>query len=188
MNNPVHRNRDHKSIDLHLYKPSHIQEKRNKIIILVIIKKKKKQNSKLLDYYRMSYYELLTPWPKHSTPLLLAGHLVWSIYGNRLTHVWFTHTKFRPHGVPSWTKPFCVNSGDVAAPLVDLRIIIIIIMAMVFMSEMVCGEWHTYLHSYSEPLIDMIVFELICSESIFGCRSPSLHCNEPQTTFLYFMV
>lgn len=44
----------------------------------------------------------------------------------------------------------------------------------------------TYLHSYSTPLIDMIVLELIWSVpgGLDGWRSPSLHCNAPHFTFL----
>lgn len=50
----------------------------------------------------------LTPCPKHSTLLPFVGHLVWSMYGNILTHDWFTHTKSFPHGEPSRTKPSSV--------------------------------------------------------------------------------
>lgn len=43
----------------------------------------------------------------------------------------------------------------------------------------------THLHSYSTPLIDNIVLALISSNAPFkGWRSPSLHCNEPQTALL----
>lgn len=44
----------------------------------------------------------------------------------------------------------------------------------------------TYLHSYSTPLIDIIVRELSWSiPSMDGWRSPSLHCSVPHITFLW---
>lgn len=42
----------------------------------------------------------------------------------------------------------------------------------------------TYLHSYSVPLMEMIVVEYRSSSPwCAGCRSPFLHCNVPQRTF-----
>lgn len=61
----------------------------------------------------------LTPCPEHSRSSFI-GHFVWSMYGKRLTHVWFTQIKFLPQGVPSRTKPCWVYSGDVVVPLVVL--------------------------------------------------------------------
>lgn len=52
--------------------------------------------------------------------LWFVGHFVWSMYGKMLTHVWFTQTRFTPHGVPSWTRPFSVYSLDWGGPLVVL--------------------------------------------------------------------
>lgn len=120
----------------------------------------------------------------HSTLLAFVGHFVWSMYGNRLTHVWFTQTKLLPQGVPSRTKPFSVKSRDTAGPLVVLQIFPCLWKNygknIFFKSNAI-----THLHSYSTPLIDMIVFELKWSKpAIFGWRSPSLHCNEPHLTFL----
>lgn len=64
-----------------------------------------------------------------------------------------------------------------------------------------CGEWgflrfsgevrmlpsryDTHLHSYSIPLIEIIVLKYWCSlQSSTGVRSPSLHCSEPHWMFL----
>lgn len=133
----------------------------------------------------------LTPWPEHSTLSLFVGHFVWSMYGNRLTQVWLTQIKLLPQGVPSSTKPYS-KSRDVGDPLVVLKTHQVL--------WLICRrqrEWYkkkqqlsetqqncsTHLHSYSAPLIDMIVLELMWFWSS-GWRSPSLHCNEPHLTFL----
>lgn len=52
------------------------------------------------------FNNILTPTPLHSFPLLSVGHLDVSMYGNRLTQVWFTQTKLSPQGVPSVTRPW----------------------------------------------------------------------------------
>lgn len=50
-----------------------------------------------------------------------------------------------------------------------------------------CVFLFTHLHSYSTPLTPMVVLELVISIPFteLGCRSPSLHCNEPHFTFLW---
>lgn len=123
----------------------------------------------------------LTPCPKHSKLFWLVGHLVWSMCGYMLTHVWFTHTKFSPQGVPSLTSPCSGYSEAIWVPLVALYAKI----QLLFVFSPMCAA-NTYLHSYSTPLIDMIVLEFNWSiPSTDGCRSPSLHCSDPHTTLLH---
>lgn len=66
------------------------------------------------------YIFLLTPCPEHSISFLLVGHLVLSMCGWILAHVWFTHTKFWPQGVPSLTRPCSGKSDGAVWPLVAL--------------------------------------------------------------------
>lgn len=51
--------------------------------------------------------------------------------------------------------------------------------------RMLQSRHDTHLHSYSIPLIEIIVLKYWCSlQSSTGVRSPSLHCSEPHWMFL----